>query len=302
MFGDAGQGLVFLLLGILMETKIAKVGGWNKFAPVFIAIGVSSCIMGLLTGEFFATETVLEPFSRFVTGLFGEPRHAILPMMPTGSKESIIRMFTFFGFTVGVGFVINSVGLLLNICNQFALGKKGKALFGKTGLSGAMFFWFVVFVAIKVFLLKKPIIVLDWVIIGLTLFCSAFGEVLERIVDNERPILENGLLSAIIGAVVELLETVITYLSNSVSFLRVGAFALSHAVLGTIISRLMEIVPLVTGKVLVGIVGNGIVIVLEGMIVAIQVMRLQYYEFFSKFFNETGREFKPFKFEYNAQI
>jgi len=64
----------------------------------------------------------------------------------------------------------------------------------------------------------------------------------------------------------------------------------------------MEIVPLVTGKVLVGIVGNGIVIVLEGMIVAIQVMRLQYYEFFSKFFNETGREFKPFKFEYNAQI
>ena len=139
-----------------METKIAKVGGWNKFAPVFIAIGVSSFIMGLLTGEFFATETVLEPFSRFVTGLFGEPRHAILPMMPTGSKESIIRMFTFFGFTVGVGFIINSVGLLLNICNQFALGKKGKALFGKTGLSGAIFFWYVVFIAIRVFALKKP--------------------------------------------------------------------------------------------------------------------------------------------------
>ncbi len=302
MFGDAGQGLVFLLLGILMETKVAKVGGWNKFAPVFIAIGASSFIMGLLTGEFFATETVLEPFSRFVTGLFGEPRHAILPMMPTGSKESIIRMFTFFGFTVGVGFIINSVGLLINICNQFTLGKKGKALFGKTGLSGALFFWFVVFVAIKVFLLKKPIYIIDWVIIGITLFCSAFGEVLERIIDKEHPILENGLLSAIIGAVVELLETVITYLSNSVSFLRVGAFALSHAVLGTIIARLMEIVPLVTGKILVGIVGNGIVIVLEGMIVAIQVMRLQYYEFFSKFFNETGREFKPFKFEYNAQI
>ena len=302
MFGDAGQGLVFLLLGILMETKVAKVGGWNKFAPVFIAIGASSFIMGLLTGEFFATETVLEPFSRFVTGLFGEPRHAILPMMPTGSKESIIRMFTFFGFTVGVGFIINSVGLLINICNQLTLGKKGKALFGKTGLSGALFFWFVVFVAIKVFLLKKPIYIIDWVIIGITLFCSAFGEVLERIIDKEQPILENGLLSAIIGAVVELLETVITYLSNSVSFLRVGAFALSHAVLGTIIARLMEIVPLVTGKILVGIVGNGIVIVLEGMIVAIQVMRLQYYEFFSKFFNETGREFKPFKFEYNAQI
>ena len=44
------------------------------------------------------------------------------------------------------------------------------------------------------------------------------------------------------------------------------------------------------------IVGNAIVIVLEGMIVAIQVIRLQYYEFFSKFFHETGKEFKPFKF------
>lgn len=302
MFGDAGQGLVFLLLGILMETKVAKVGGWNKFAPVFIAIGVSSFFMGLLTGEFFATETVLEPFSRFVTGLFGEPRHAILPMMPTGSKESIIRMFTFFGFTVGVGFIINSVGLLLNICNQFALGKKGKALFGKTGLSGAIFFWYVVFIAIRVFALKKPILVIDWFIIGIALLCSALGEVLERVIDGEHPILENGLLSAVIGAVVELLETIITYLSNSVSFLRVGAFALSHAVLGTIIARLMEIVPVLPGKIAVGIVGNGIVIVLEGMIVAIQVMRLQYYEFFSKFFNETGREFKPFKFEYNAQI
>ncbi len=302
MFGDAGQGLVFLLLGILMETKVAKVGGWNKFAPVFIAIGVSSFIMGLLTGEFFATETVLEPFSRFVTGLFGEPRHAILPMMPTGSKESIIRMFMFFGFTVGVGFIINSVGLLLNICNQFALGKKGKALFGKTGLSGAIFFWYVVFIAIRVFALKKPILVIDWFIIGIALLCSALGEVLERVIDGEHPILENGLLSAVIGAVVELLETIITYLSNSVSFLRVGAFALSHAVLGTIIARLMEIVPVLPGKIAVGIVGNGIVIVLEGMIVAIQVMRLQYYEFFSKFFNETGREFKPFKFEYNAQI
>ena len=182
------------------------------------------------------------------------------------------------------------------------MGKKGKALFGKTGLSGAIFFWYVVFVAIKFFLFKKPIYILDWVIIGIALLCSALGEILERVVDNERPILENGLLSAIIGSVVELLETVITYLSNSVSFLRVGAFALSHAVLGTIIARLVEIVPIVTGKIIVGIVGNGIVIVLEGMIVAIQVMRLQYYEFFSKFFNETGREFTPFKFEYNTQI
>ena len=80
--------------------------------------------------------------------------------------------------------------------------------------------------------------------------------------------------------------------------MRVGAFALAHAVLGFIIAKMCSIAP-DAAKLLILIVGNAIVIVLEGMIVAIQVIRLQYYEFFSKFFNETGREFKPFSFVYN---
>ena len=72
------------------------------------------------------------------------------------------------------------------------------------------------------------------------------------------------------------------------------AFALAHAVLGFIISMMAEIAG--PGAPAVLIAGNAVVVVLEGMIVAIQVVRLQYYEFFSKFFNETGREFKPFTF------
>ena len=91
-----------------------------------------------------------------------------------------------------------------------------------------------------------------------------------------------------------------SYLSNTVSFLRVGAFALAHAVLGFIIEMMMGITP-VAGSVVIAIIGNAIVIVLEGMIVAIQVIRLQYYEFFSKFFSETGREFKPFSFSYKNE-
>ena len=70
-------------------------------------------------------------------------------------------------------------------------------------------------------------------------------------------------------------------------------------VLGFIIFMMTEMVGGI-GGVLILVLGNAIVIVLEGMIVAIQVVRLQYYEFFSKFFNETGREFKPFVFEYKS--
>ena len=80
MGGDVTKGI---LLGILMALKVVKVGNWNKFAPVFIAIGISSSIMGLLTGEFFSNESLLEPFAEFVTGLFGTPRAPILKMMPS---------------------------------------------------------------------------------------------------------------------------------------------------------------------------------------------------------------------------
>ena len=297
MFGDAGQGLVFLIAGILMCNKKMKLMGWEKFGPIFICIGISSTIMGLLTGEFFASETILEPFERFVTGLFGEPRNQILPMMPTGSSESIKRMFLFFGFTIGIGFIINTCGLIMNIVNQFVLGRTGRALFGKTGLSGAIFFWYVIIFALRIALLGQKPGVYDWVIIALTLILTAFGEPLERLVSKEKPVFENGLFSGIISAIVEVIEVLSSYISNTVSFLRVGAFALAHAVLGYIISMMAELVPGL-GTIFVYIIGNAVVVVLEGMIVAIQVVRLQYYEFFSKFFTETGREFKPFRFEY----
>ncbi|MCR5763658.1 MAG: ATPase [Treponema sp.] len=300
MFGDAGQGLVFLIIGILMTKKIIKLGGWEKFNIIFIAIGISSTIMGILTGEFFANGEILRPLSRFITGLFGTPRDEILPMMPSSDPASIKRMFLFFGFTVGVGFIINTTGLIVNIINQFSLRRLGKALFGKTGLSGAIFFWYVIAFALRIAIFHHVPNVIDWIIIAGTLLLTAFCEPLERVVEHESPVFENGVFAAVIGALVEVIEVFSSYLSNTVSFLRVGAFALAHAVLGYIIEMLVETTPSV-GGLLVCIIGNAIVVVLEGMIVCIQVVRLQYYEFFSKFFTETGREFNPFSIVYGGK-
>jgi V/A-type H+-transporting ATPase subunit I len=103
----------------------------------------------------------------------------------------------------------------------------------------------------------------------------------------------------IVEGFVELLESASSYISNTVSFLRVGAFALSHAVLSFIVFTLSERVAEISWgafSVVITIFGNTVIILLEGMIVAIQVVRLQYYEFFSKFFTETGVAFKPFRF------
>lgn len=303
MFGDAGQGLIFLLIGILMNAGVIKKFPVSpKFGPVFIAIGCTSFVMGLLTGEFFANEHVLVPFSRFVSGLFGESRDHILHLMP--SADSIDKLFYFFLFTLVIGFIINSIGLVINIANNFILKRTGKALFGKTGMAGALFFWYIVFVIIRIFAFKSSIHVYDWVFIGIFLFGVSFAHPLEKIVSGKRPIFPNGVGTSIIEGLVEILEIVSSYLSNSVSFLRVGAFALAHAVLGYIIFSMTELMHAggtiggMAGGILISIVGNAIVIVLEGMIVAIQVVRLQYYEFFSKFFTETGKEFEPFKFIY----
>lgn len=297
MFGDCGQGLVFLIMGILMAYKVIKVGDWNKFAPIFIAIGTSSSIMGLITGEFFGTEEILVPFALFVTGLFGAPRAPILKVMPSSDPDSVFVIFGIFGVTIAIGIVIISIGIIVNIANRFIQKKWGSALFGKRGIAGLAFYWYALIFAVRLAVFHHVPLIADWIVIGITLFFAAFGEPFERLLDGERPVIENGIGGAVIGGVVELIEVVSNYLSGTISFVRVGAFALAHAVLGFIIEMMSKKCG-PAGGLLVLIVGNGIVVVLEGMIVAIQVIRLQYYEFFSKFFNETGKEFKPFKFHY----
>jgi V/A-type H+-transporting ATPase subunit I len=305
MFGDAGQGLVFLFLGILLTkgslNKITLFRNWAKFGPIFIAIGCSSMVMGLLNGEFFGNETLLVPFGEYFTGLFGEPRERILGLFPKG-EGAVKKLAYFFLFTISVGFMVNSVGLVVNIINHLSIKNYAKAFFGKTGLTGALFFWYVVFMAVRIAFFHIPLHAVDGVVIGITLLGVFFAEPLERLVVGHRPVFPDGVLSGIIGGIVEVLEVATSYFSNSLSFLRVGAFALAHAVLGFIIFEMTQKTGGIgtPGGLLVTIFGNAIVIVLEGMIVAIQAIRLQYYEFFSKFFTETGREFVPFKFVYKA--
>ena len=144
--------------------------------------------------------------------------------------------------------------------------------------------------------------------LGLTLpiVVIFMGSAVWRLVSGHKPVFEEGFLVFIVKGFVDILESVSTIISNSVSFLRVGAFALSHAVLSYIIFWFAEAVshaPAGTAfSVLIVFLGNVIIIILEGLIVAIQVVRLQYYEFFSKFFTETGVKFKPFRFHKERSI
>ena len=93
----------------------------------------------------------------------------------------------------------------------------------------------------------------------------------------------------------ELFETVISFLSNSLSYVRVGAFAIAHVVLSSVVFLLADMLSPVhgVGYWLVVSIGNIGIVVYEGLIVGIQAMRLSYYEFFSKFFTGGGMRFEP---------
>ncbi len=108
-------------------------------------------------------------------------------------------------------------------------------------------------------------------------------------------------LTLFFGAGMEVFETVTGFLANTVSFVRVGAFALSHATLCMTVYVVGGLVRDLPGGglwwLLVVILGNALVIALEGMIVTIQGLRLQYYEFFSRFFGGDGVAYKPFVLE-----
>jgi V/A-type H+-transporting ATPase subunit I len=311
MFGDMGQGLVLLLLGVLSGKRGVKTfAGLRAYSTPLVAVGCASMVMGLLTGTVFTNEELLIGFTQRVLGFFmgltgqtGAPPERILSLMP--DADNLVKLFYFFGFTVGVGILLTSIGLWVNIINQIILKNYEKAFFSKTGIAGVILFWYALFIAIRC-LLGGHFASFDLVGLLVPGLCIFFGPVIWHLITRERPILAEGLMVFIMEGFVEILETLSTYISNTVSFLRVGAFALSHGVLSFIVFTLSGMVSHLTGgglfSLLIMILGNTVIILLEGMIVAIQVVRLQYYEFFSKFFTETGVEFAPFRFRKEGKL
>jgi V/A-type H+-transporting ATPase subunit I len=306
MFGDLGQGFILFLLGFLSSAKGVKyMAKFRVYSTPLIAVGIASMCMGLLTGSVFANEEILAKPAQSILGFFmrlmgktGEAPDRILHLMP--DADNIHKLFYFFGFTVGLGVIFNSIGLWVNVINQMILKRYEKAIFSKTGIAGILLFWYALFIGIRCVIGGGAFAWFDLAGVSIPMICIFFGPVIWRTISGKRPLLEEGLMVFIMEGFVEILETTSTYISNTVSFLRVGAFALSHAVLSFIVFTLSEMVShLIAGPVfslIIMIAGNTIIILLEGMIVAIQVVRLQYYEFFSKFFTETGVEFTPFRF------
>ena len=131
------------------------------------------------------------------------------------------------------------------------------------------------------------------IFLGIQVILFLLKEPLGQLVEGKKPKAEGGVGMFLVQEFFELFETMLSFFSNTISFVRIGAFAVSHA-------AMMEVVLMLSGASagstnwIIFVIGNIIVCGLEGLVVGIQVLRLEYYEMFSRFYKGTGREFKPF--------
>lgn len=275
MFGDAGQGLTLALLGWLISSR--KVKALNSLASLgglITACGATATLFGLLYGSVFGMENLL-------------PALWIRPM------ESIMQILI---VAIGGGVVILSIGFLIGMFNALRNRDWGRLFFDHNGLAGFLLYGSLLGIVIPAF--GKPLPVPSIVFAAIAGICAAvvlFSEVLKRLVDGHRPLVEDGIGTYAIQAFFEIFETLIGYLSNSLSYVRVGAFAVAHAGLSAVIFILAEMVSAShgLGYWIVVVLGNLFIVGFEGLIVGIQTMRLEYYEFFSKFFTGGGMRYEP---------
>jgi V/A-type H+-transporting ATPase subunit I len=100
-------------------------------------------------------------------------------------------------------------------------------------------------------------------------------------------------LAAAGTAAAEFLESMLQLVVNTVSFVRIGAFALAHAGLSMAVVGLSDAADSVLFTVVILVLGNVLIIALEGLVVSIQTTRLVLFEFFVRFLHGEGRPFRP---------
>ena len=283
MFGDVGHGGLLAVGGVA-----AMLFGRNKkacdYGLLVLMAGLSSVLFGVVYGSYFGIPA-LHHFA-----IWHDPLHVPVRLMVA---------------TIGVGIAIISVGVIMNIINLFRRGDLLGGVLDKFGLVGIIFYWGCLFFLIKYATLSElgltsVVLVLA---VALPLLAIALKEPIQFALSKRaghEPHSDNFFM-AVIESMIEAFEAVLSYLANTISFVRLAAYAMSHAaILMATFAVADEVikVPRVGGIlfVLVVIGGNAIALILEGVVVAVQVLRLEYYEFFGKFFPGTGLPFRPFSF------
>ena len=264
MFGDLGQGAVFFIGGILLARKS------KNFGELLMRMGLSSCIFGILYGSVFGREDILK-------GLWFKPFDNI-------NKTLVIAIY----FGIGLLFI----SYILGIVNRLLRKETFDAIFDKEGFMGVIIFFAMINIGMNVMgaqgLINNGV---SLALIILALVLMILKRAIKSAVTKEIPEISAG--DYYIEGAFGLLEALLSTMSGIISFIRVGAFAINHVGLFLAFQTLAQMIGKFPGNLLILILGNIVIICLEGLIVFIQSLRLEYYEMFSKYYKGDGYEFHP---------
>ncbi len=276
MFGDVGQGLVlFIGGGILYLTRRMALAGIISIAGVF------STFFGFMYGSFFGFENVIK-------AVWLKPISAMTKLPFVGQLNTV------FVVSIAFGMGLNLLVMIFQIINAAKKHDTENLWFSKNGVAGFVFYGFLV-LTIVLYMTghKTPGNILLVIFLGGPVLVFLFREPLTNLVKRNHKKIEEGRVMFIVEGIFDLIETMLSYFSNTLSFVRIGAFAISHG-------AMMEVVLMLSGAEaghpnwLVVVIGNIIVMGMEGLVVGIQVLRLEYYELFSRYYDGGGRKFTPF--------
>lgn len=265
MFGDVGQSAIFALLGFILYKKTRQ-----PLAAMVSMVGVSGIGFGFVYGSIFGNETILEHI-RIIS-----PMHSITTMLLA---------------SVSMGAFIIIMCMLLNILNSIKSKNWGKMLFSQNGIAGLVFYVSLLVIAVgSVLKMNIPTGVLIFLIIIMLIFMY-LQEPFSHLIEGKKHWLPRSKMFYV-ESFFEMFDILLSFITNTISFLRVGAFAVIHVGMMLAVSVLAGSGPM---SIVIKIIGNIIVMGLEGLIVGIQVLRLEYYEMFSRYFNGKGKKFESIK-------
>lgn len=276
MFGDVGQGLLLVIVGALVY-HFKK----SPLAGIIATAGVFSTIFGLMFGSVFGFEDVIQP-------LWLRPIDHMTTLPFVGKLNTVFIVSIAFG----MGLIV--IAMVLHIINAFREHDTQSTWFDPNGVAGLVFYGSVAAVVI-LFMSGRPTpagIVLA-VMFGVPLLLILFKEPLTNRLKKKKEKIKEGKVMFFVEGFFELFEMLLSYFSNTLSFVRIGAFAVSHAAMMEVVLMLAGVESGNTNWVVV-VLGNLFVCLMEGLVVGIQVLRLEYYEMFSRFYKGSGRKFEPY--------
>lgn len=285
MFGDLGQGLVLALGGFLLF-KLKKM----DFGRILVRIGLSSAFFGLVYGSVFGYEELLDPLYKALFGLDTKPIHVFDNQMTN----------ILLGAAVFIGVLLIVISMCINIYVNFKSKNYEKAVFGHNGIAGLTLYVSAIVAGVSTLLLDINLLTPVYIIflIVLPIIIIFLRHPLSKLIHSPKDFWPKNIGEFIVENIFELFEYILSYLSNSMSFLRVGGFILSHAGMMAVVMSLSEMVG-GTASPFVVIIGNLFVMALEGLIVGIQALRLEFYEIFSRSFEGNGKPFEPATISYD---